>query len=183
MPPKTAFLASKMHVVCPQAISHRFRRPLDPIFIDFQSLQTSKKHEKHIGKQRILLCCIFPLRIPKIAFPDPFGTPKSSKIGPETPPGAPKMPQDGVQTVPWTPKMAVQASPEPSKPPSRPSKIQFWRSRDPPSADFGRPGPILAPIWRSQASFWTPRDQFFSPQALISLSKLPFAPVLQVSKL
>ena len=42
MAPKTAFLASKMHVVCPRAISHRFRWPLDPILIDFQSLQTSK---------------------------------------------------------------------------------------------------------------------------------------------
>ena len=133
-------------------------------------------------KQRILLFHTFPLRIPKIAFPNPFGTPKSSKIAPETPPGAPKMPQDGVQTVPWTSKMAVQTSPEPSKPPSRPSKIQFWRCRDPPSPDFGRPGPILAPIWRSQASFWTPRDQFFSPQAPIFQPRLPFAPVLHASK-
>ena len=133
-------------------------------------------------KQRILLFHTFPLRIRKIAFPDPFGTPKSSKIAPETPPGAPKMPQDGVQTGPWTPKMAVQTSPEPSKPPSRPSKIQFWTSRDPPSPDFGRPGPILAPIWRSQASFWTPRDQFSSPQAPIFQPRLPFAPVLHAYK-
>ena len=118
----------------------------------------------------------------KSPFRTRLGPPKSSKIAPKTPPGAPKWPQDGVQTVPWTPKMAVQTSPEPSKPPSRPSKIQFWRSRDPPSPDFGRPGPILAPIWRSQASFWTPRDQFSSPQAPIFQPRLPFAPVLHASK-
>ena len=132
-------------------------------------------------KQRILLFHTFPLRIRKIAFPDPFGTPKSSKIAPETPPGAPKWPQDGVQTGPWTPKMAVQTSPEPSKPPSRPSKIQFWTSREPPSPDFGRPGPILAPFWRSQASFWTPGDQFSSPKAPIFQPRLPLSPVLQSS--
>ena len=101
------------------------------IFDKFWTISESpnlQNHEKHMRKQRILLCCTFPLRITQIAFPDPFGTPKSSKIDPETPPGAPKWPQDGVQTVPWTPKMAVQTSPEPSKPPSRPSKIQFWTS-------------------------------------------------------
>ena len=135
-----------------------------------------------MGKPRILLVCTFPLRIQKIAFPDPFGTPKSSKIVPETPPGAPKWPQDGVQTVPWTPKMAVQASSKPSKPASKPSKIQFWRYRDPPSSNFGRPGAILAPIWRSQDPFWTPRDQFSSPQAPIFQPGLPFAPVLHASK-
>ena len=133
-------------------------------------------------KQTISLFHTFPLRIRKIAFPDPFGTPKSFKIAPETPPGAPKWHQDGVQTGPWTPKMAVQTSPEPSKPPSRPSKIQFWTSRDPPSPDFGRPGLILPPIWRSQASFWTPGDQFSNPQAPIFQPRLPFAPVLHASK-
>ena len=131
-----------------------------------------------MGKQRILLFHTFPLRIRKIAFPDPFGTSKSSKIAPETSPGAPKWHQDDVKTGPWT----VQTSPEPSKPPSRPSKIQFWTSREPPSPDFRRPGSILTPIWRSQASFWTPGDQFSSPQAPIFQPRLPFAPVLHASK-
>ena len=155
MAPKTAFLASKMHVLGPRAISHRFRWPLDPMLIDVQSPRTTKIIKNTLENKRFCYFALFHFGSKKSPFRTRLGPPNPSKIAPETPPGAPKWPQDGVQTDPWTPKMAVQTSPEPSKPPSRPSKNQFWTSREPPSPDFGRPGSILPAIWRSRASFWT----------------------------
>ena len=96
-----------------------------------------------------------------------------SKIAPKTFPGAPKWPQDGVQTVPWTSKMAIQASPEPSKPPSWPSKPQFW----PPGAHFASHLEVPSVILDAQRSIFQPPGTHFPAQT----SLCPSPPCLQTS--
>ena len=180
MPPKTAFLASKMHVVCPQATSHRFRRPLDPIFIDFQSLQTSKTMKNTWENKGFCYFTLFHSGSEKSPFRTRLGPQNPPKSLPKRPPGRPS-----------GPKMASKPSLGPPRWPSRRAPSPPNRLPDRPRTNFGRPATLQAPIFaardpfclqfggpkhhfgRQETNFPAPKHPFSSPNLLSPQSSMP----------
>ena len=93
MGPKTAFLASKMHVLGPRAISHRFRRPLDPILIDFQCPRTSKIIKNTLENKGFCYFALFHFASKKSPFRTRLGPPNPPKSLPKRLPGRPSGPK------------------------------------------------------------------------------------------
>ena len=118
----------------------------------------------------ILLFCTFPLRIPKIAFPDPFGTPKipqnrarnaprSPQVAPRWRPNRPLDPQDGRPGEPRALQTAFRAS----KMTLGTSKLEAkWV---PGGQNRGLEGPITSKIgsWTVWKAVWRPRGSSGRP--------------------
>ena len=98
-------------------------------------------------------------------------TSRGAQVAPRWRPNRPLDPQDG-RLPSWKPSWSSKNG----------AIVSGERTTERADPDFGCPGPILPPIWRSQASFWTPRSQFSGPQAPIFQPRLPFAPVPHACK-
>ena len=167
MPPKTASLASKMHVVCPRATSHRFRRPLDSIFIDFQTLQTSKTMKNTQENKGFCYVALFHSGSEKSPFRTRLGPPNPPKSLPKRLPGRPS-----------GPKMASKPSLGPPRWPSRRAPSPPNRLPDRPRSNFGRPGTLQAPILAARdpfcLQFGGPKTHFGCPGTHFPVPGHPF---------
>ena len=139
----------------------------------------------------ILLFCTFPLRIPKIALLDPFGTPKSlqnrprdaslgAQVAPRWRPNWPLNPQDGRPGEPQALQTAFQTVQEPILNVPGPSKPRFW----PPGTNFASNLEVPSVILDAQApetNFPAPKHPFSTPDFPLPQSSMPAG--LQASEL
>ena len=138
-----------------------------------------------MGKQRILQICTFPLRTKKIAFPDPFGTPKilqnrsrnasrGAQVAPRWRPNRPLDPQDGRLDEPRALQTAFQTVQDPILEVPGPSKLRFW----PPGTHFGSDLEVPSVILDAQGPIFQPRSIHFPAQT----SFCPSPPCLQACR-